>query len=233
VTLRTVETYFSYQGEGPNTSKPTLFVRFAGCNFKCPGWPCDTQHAIQPSIFTKTQQHWSPAGLADHILSFEANNICLTGGEVFLQNNEELARCLGGVLSYDSLTHIECFTNGGLDWGKDLPLIIKSFIVDWKLPGSGEDYGAGVTLRNNLDKLSDDDAIKFTIKDRADYEEAKRRYHDHEHLFITQGVPVYAGVVWGALKEEELAKWMMEDQLDWNLNVQTHKFIWHPDKQGV
>jgi len=45
---------------------------------------------------------------------------------------------------------------------------------------------------------------------------------------------VYAGVVWGQeLTTEMLCLWMRNDNLPWRLNVQVHKFIWHPDKIGV
>jgi 7-carboxy-7-deazaguanine synthase len=232
MTLRVVETYVSYQGEGPNASRPTVFVRFAGCNFKCPGWPCDTQHAIQPSQFIKLQKHWEPVNLAELVLSFGVKNICLTGGEVFLQNKADLIAFINALKVSDEEIEVECFTNGALDWGDDLPYIIDRFIVDWKLPGSGEEYNPTNTLGTNMDYLEEHDAIKFTIKDERDFKEAVRRYK--EHIEGRQDPPmVYAGVVWGAMETEELCRWMLEADLDWRLNVQVHKFVWHPDKIGV
>lgn len=232
MTLRVVETYVSYQGEGPNTSRPTVFVRFAGCNFKCPGWPCDTQHAIQPAQFTKLQKYYTPMALAEHVLNFDTDLVCLTGGEVFLQNKEDLKNFITALKTTNDQLEVECFTNGGLDWGDEIPYMVDTFILDWKLPGSGEEYNPTITFGTNMDYLESHDAVKFTIKDRRDYEEAKRRYN--EHLKGRQEEPmVYAGVVWGALETEELCKWMLEDGLDWRLNVQVHKFVWHPDKIGV
>jgi 7-carboxy-7-deazaguanine synthase len=230
--LRVVETYFSYQGEGPNTTKPTVFVRFAGCNFKCAGWPCDTQHAIDPKIFTTLQRSWEPVQLAEHVLSFGVDNICLTGGEVFLQNKANLTEFINTLKSARETLTVECFTNGALDWGTDLPYIIDTFILDWKLPGSGEEYTPTITFGSNMNYLESHDAIKFTIKDHLDYEEAKRRYH--EHIVGRAEEPmVYAGVVWDAMATEELCRWMANDNLPWNLNVQVHKFVWAPDTIGV
>lgn len=231
--LRVVETYASYQGEGPNTSRPTVFVRFAGCNFKCPGWPCDTQHAIDPKQFTKLQAYWSPEALADEVLGFDTDNICLTGGEVFLQNKTDLGLFINALKGSRETLEVECFTNGALDWGLDLPYMIDTFILDWKLPGSGEEYDPTITFGRNMDYLESHDAVKFTIKNERDYIEAKRRYN--EHLKGRQEEPmVYAGVVWGQeLTTEKLCQWMLNDNLPWRLNVQTHKFIWHPDKIGV
>lgn len=232
MTLRVVEVYASYQGEGPNTSKPTVFVRFAGCNFKCAGWPCDTQHAIDPKIFTKLQVFFSPIDLAELVLGFGVSNICLTGGEVFLQSNNDLVQFVNAVKATEPAWTIECFTNGSLPWGEHLPGILDNFILDWKLPDSGETYIAADDFMDNFNVLNENDAIKFTIRTRADYEEAKRRYFEFIKDMIEPPM-VYAGVVWGALNTEVLCGWMLNDDLDWHLNVQVHKFVWHPDTIGV
>lgn len=233
MTLRVVEVYASYQGEGPNTSKPTVFVRFAGCNFKCPGWPCDTQHAIDPKKFIPLQKSWDAIALADHVLSFGTDNICLTGGEVFLQNKTDLKEFINALKVTRETIEVECFTNGALDWGDDLPYMIDTFILDWKLPGSGEEYNPTITFGNNMGYLESHDAIKFTIKNEDDFEEAVRRYN--EHIKGRQEEPmVYAGVVWGwKLDTATLCQWMMNRDLPWRLNVQVHKFVWDPNKIGV
>ena len=36
------EIFYSLQGEGFFSGTPSLFIRFSGCNLKCPF--CDTQH---------------------------------------------------------------------------------------------------------------------------------------------------------------------------------------------
>lgn len=227
--LRVVEVYASYQGEGPNTSKPTVFVRFAGCNLKCPGWPCDTQHAIDPNIFRVNQEFLTPEELADRVDRLGAMNVCLTGGEVFLQHTEALREFVGLLRNEINVASIECFTNGTLAWDGDTTDMLDTIIMDWKLPGSGEFQA----LPENLATLGSMDAIKFTIKDRNDYEEAKLRYENSIATIDKERPLVYAGVVWGAMDTEVLCDWMMKDGLDWNLNVQVHKFVWDPNKIGV
>jgi len=233
--LRVVERYDSFQGEGPNTGKPTMFVRFAGCNFKCAGWACDTQHAIDPKLFTVTQQVLDPQVLIDRILADSSaggvNNICFTGGEPFLQRHDELLEVWSALKARDRT--IEVFTNGSLAWPNvDL---VDNIILDWKLPGSGE-FPDDNFLLTNVGKLGENDAIKFTIKNRADFDRAMDNYQVVRQMYEVLGRPspqIWCGPVWGALTAEKVARWILAAGLRWHLNVQTHKFIFGADTQGV
>jgi 7-carboxy-7-deazaguanine synthase len=215
-----------------------VFVRFAGCNFKCAGWPCDTQHAIDPKLFKKTQVFYDPIALAEHVLTFGVNNICLTGGEVFLQNKTDLQLFINAMRVTNEQLSVECFTNGALRWGDNLALMIGTFILDWKLPGSGEEYEGTTVFEENFNQLGAADAVKFTIKDETDYTEAKRRYEKFIRGKLDEPM-VYAGVVWDdhtyrtTWSTEELCAHMQSDGLPWRLNVQVHKFVWNPNRIGV
>jgi len=229
--LRLVERYNSFQGEGPNTGKPTMFVRFAGCNFKCAGWPCDTQHAIDPAIFTKTQQFITPEDLSDRILSDPITNICFTGGEPFLQNHNDLQHVWAAIKARGRT--IEVFTNGSLRWPKDVDLV-DTFILDWKLPGSGE-FPDDAILEPNLNRLGPSDAIKFTIKDQADFDRALQNW---QTFLIYKPNPadrpvVWCGPVWGSLTPEKLVRWINNAEVPWNLNIQVHKYVFGADTIGV
>ena len=66
-----VEIFESLQGEGRNTGRAVVFVRFAGCNLACP-W-CDTDVTARFSL--------SLDDLVREVCSFQPRNVVLTGGE--------------------------------------------------------------------------------------------------------------------------------------------------------
>jgi 7-carboxy-7-deazaguanine synthase len=231
--LRLIEHYVSIQGEGPRVGQLTQFVRFAGCNMRCPGWPCDTQHAIEPSIFMQKgfSTKYTPETLVQKIVEVaiktSANNICLTGGEPFLQPNDKLEKFVRGL--HPSLS-IECFSNGSFlypEWA----YMHMNFVMDWKLSGSGEGDTAKANRIVNASNLDGGDSIKFVVTDYADLLEAKLTYEQLRADNITCNF--YVGAAWGRITNQEIIDFMVENRLPWLLNVQVHKYIWHPDQQGV
>jgi 7-carboxy-7-deazaguanine synthase len=233
--LRVDEIYKSVQGEGPRVGEPTIFIRFGGCNLRCPGWPCDTQHAIDPQ-FRKEWRFMKPDGIIDvlwhelYIARYDRINICLTGGEPFLQPNGELEELVDLLYAQVSIAEVEVFTNGTQPY-RSWALDNLKFIMDWKLPGSGEDpYNA--TRRKNLANLQAKDAIKFVIKDFDDYKLAKELWYQHVRQTPVQ---VFYGIVWGSpwITNAGLARWVLDDSLPWKLNVQVHNHIWDRTQRGI
>src|SRR5215831_15791577 len=178
--LRLLEHYTSIQGECDRTGTPTQFVRFAGCNLKCPGWPCDTEHAINPKIFMKEQKlvpvrdapmgtvpAFAHNGLIGSIVmeatKTGAHNVCLTGGEPMLQPRKEMHDLVRSLVDNWDYT-LEMFSNGTIKYPKGL-MSSCAIRMDWKLPGSGDTIeGDRLTNYYAMSEWAHH-TVKFTIKD--------------------------------------------------------------------
>lgn len=231
--LRLVEQYPSIQGEGPRVGEMTQFIRFAGCDMRCPGWPCDTAFASNPKIWGKEGNSYkmTPAELLTTTDGFRersgAKNICLTGGEPFMQDNELLKQYVGSLKSKGYT--IEAFSNGSFlypSWA----LNDISFVMDWKLSGSGEGSTKIINRTINASRLKPKDSIKFVVTGKEDFTEAKSIYRDLKEL---TPATFWIGAAWDKVTNYEILSFVTKNKLPWKLNVQLHKFIWDPDKRGV
>lgn len=81
---RIKEIFYSIQGEGMNAGRPAIFIRFAGCNLKCPF--CDTDHQ-EGEEMTNEQ-------IVAEIRKHPARLVVITGGEPTLQLDEELCELI-------------------------------------------------------------------------------------------------------------------------------------------
>jgi 7-carboxy-7-deazaguanine synthase len=231
--VRLSELYTSVQCEGPNTGKLTQFVRFAGCNMRCPGWPCDTQHAIQPSIFLHQSEKLGVADLTWRIeeegAATGAKNICLTGGEPFLQDNDLLKELVDNLLRRGYT--VECFSNGSFIY-PDWALGRVTFVMDWKLEGSGEASTKYSERLDNARMMFATDNIKFVVMDDRDLHSARAVW---QALINIDGVRAqfWVGPAWDRIEIPVIIDFVKKHKLPWRLNVQVHKYIWPADERGV
>lgn len=236
--MRVSEIYTSIQGEAVRAGQPTQFLRFAGCNLKCPLWPCDSAFAIDPEKYRHEWTTTTPEKLAtDGSIEEWPKNICLTGGEPFLQPTKELEELVHRLFMQGY--EIECFSNGTLPYPRWATDKIK-FVMDWKLGGAGDDLSRYTKTRfRNLKALGTKDALKFTVASRNDFDEAITFYRSHilngvsTKIQMHQPLVTYVGAVWGLVEEKELAEWLMKEQLPLRMNVQLHNFIWNRDQRGI
>lgn len=82
--MRINEIFYSLQGEGFWTGTPMVFVRFAGCNLKCPF--CDTEWT--------SYREMSLGEILSTLRQYPSKKVCITGGEPCLQVTDEFVDAL-------------------------------------------------------------------------------------------------------------------------------------------
>jgi 7-carboxy-7-deazaguanine synthase len=121
----------------------------------------------------------------------------------------------------------------------DVPAkVIK--IVDVKCTHSG---AADTFDFANLETLQTHDEVKFVVSDRTDYEFARDFTAEHHLTGRVNAVlfsPAFRKDATGArdsshclLDPQQLAEWMLADDVRARLGLQIHKFIWDPALKGV
>ena len=71
-----VEIFESLQGEGRNTGRPCVYVRFAGCNLACPWCDTDVSRRFELSL----------DDLVKEVRGYRPRSVVLTGGEPTIQD---------------------------------------------------------------------------------------------------------------------------------------------------
>lgn len=211
--LRVNEIFHSIQGESTRAGLPCVLVRLTGCQMRCT-W-CDTTYSFHEGDWQSLDQ------VLATVAAFECPMVELTGGEPLLQPAApELLRRLCDA-GYEVLLE----TGGGIDIAPVDPRVRR--IVDVKCPASGESDN---NHWPNLDLLTERDEVKFVLADEADYRFAcdiVRRYD------LASRCPVHFSPVHGSVDLQALAGWILRDRLGVRLQLQLHKFIWHPQQRGV
>lgn len=207
------EIYLSLQGESTWAGLPCVFVRLTGCSLRCV-W-CDTAYA-----FHEGQDEGMEAILAK-VDSYGVKMVEITGGEPLEQ--EGVYPLMEALLQKGYKVLLE--TSGAVDLGKVPKEVVK--IMDVKCPGSGEEK------RNhweNFQKLvPGQDEIKFVIKDRADYDYAKKVMN---HAQLAAKFTLLFSAAHEDLKPADLAEWITADRLPVRMQLQMHKYIWPEDAKG-
>ena len=227
--MQIIEIYKSLQGESTYAGLPCVFVRLTGCNLRCT-W-CDSEYTFQGGRKMTIGEvldevtHLSPGG----------GLVEITGGEPMLQEREAVP-LMQALLEEGYKILLE--TSGERPLERVPADVIK--IVDVKCPDSGE----GDTFhRENLEALTSNDEVKFVLSSRGDYDFARDFVRRHDLAARVNAVlfsPAFRKDATGArdsshclLDPQQLAEWMIADNLPARLGLQLHKFIWDPALKGV
>ncbi len=215
---RVNEIFFTLQGEGAHSGIPAVFVRFSGCNLKCP-W-CDTEFADYTQM---TAEQIVSEMLTLYDTPNERRKMCvLTGGEPSLQVDKELIDAL-----HQAGFYICIETNGtrplpeGIDWITCSPKVER---LDTRLSHSGE-----VPTKLALKRVNE---VKVVYTGEYD-PEIWREQLQAEHWLLQ---PLRFTGEW--LMQSGIDEWQDDrnDNLDdtvryilthpfWRLSVQLHKIV--------
>jgi 7-carboxy-7-deazaguanine synthase len=234
--MQMTEIYKSIQGESTYAGLPCVFVRLTGCNLRC-SW-CDSEFSFYggnkmtaDAVFDEVVR-LSPCGagfLARHPL------VEITGGEPMLQERE-VVPLMERLLASGYKVLLE---TSGERILKSVPKgVIK--IVDVKCPHSGE---PDTFALENLESLLPHDEVKFVLSDRTDYEFAREFVQQHQladRVYAVLFSPAFRKDASGArdtshclLEPQQLADWILADNLPVRLSLQIHKLVWDPATKGV
>jgi 7-carboxy-7-deazaguanine synthase len=228
--MQITEIYKSLQGESTYAGLPCVFVRLTGCNLRC-SW-CDSEYTFQGGRKMALAEESS-----DEVsrLSPGGGLVEITGGEPMLQERE-VVPLMQSLLNDGYEVLLE--TSGERPLERVPAAVMK--IVDVKCPDSGE---GDTFCMENLDTLSAHDEVKFVLSSRADYDFARdftSRHNLAERVNAVLFSPAFRKDATGArdsshclLDPQELAEWMLADNVPARLGLQLHKFIWDPAVKGV
>lgn len=219
--------FYSLQGEGFNTGRAALFVRFAGCNLRCP-W-CDTDF--------ESYHEWSDdyivtellAHCIDHgVLYGQKPMVVLTGGEPTLQVDEAFVDLLhqeGFYVAMESNGLLPA--PGNLDWLTVSPKSPRPLGPRRRLRSMSEQEptteGEAVSGKrpDEIKIVFDGETDPETIL--ADYKKRVGFGEEWKPLLYLQPCDVNDAVQNGFILSRCVRYVMLHPQ--WQLSLQTHKMI--------
>lgn len=211
------EIFYSIQGESTFAGLPCVFIRLQGCNLRC-SW-CDTKYALNVK---KERKRMNIDQILEKVKKYDCKNICVTGGEPLMQKG---VSALLSILCNNGF-RVALETNGFYSL-KEIDKRVSK-IVDFKCPGSKMQNKNNF---ENIEYLTRNDEVKFVIKDKEDYNWAKKIIIKHQ--LADKVNSVLLSPVFGKLEAKKLSKWITKDKLNVRLQLQIHKYIWNPEKKGV
>ncbi len=215
--LNISEIFYSIQGEGTRAGLPCVFIRLQGCNLRC-SW-CDTPYALE---INQEEKPMTFAEIISAVEQYNCNFIEFTGGEPLQQT--AVVDLINYFANMGKIVAIE--TNGYHSFSDIDHRVIK--IMDIKCPGSKMQKFNNF---NNLKFLTNNDEIKFVVIDKSDFDyalEIVTKYKLEEIVDTILFSPVF-----GKCQPVDLANWILSTRKNYRMQLQMHKFIWHPDTRGV
>lgn len=213
MSLKINEIYHSIQGESSFMGIPCVFIRTSGCSLRC-RW-CDTEYAFNQGGIR------SIGSILRQVATFQCKLVELTGGEPLDQpaSLELMTRLC------DEGYQVLLETGGHRPIAEVDPRVHR--IVDVKCPGSKMQKS---NIMENLEQVGQKDEVKFVVGDREDFDFAAKVVKDYE--LSKKSNPIFSPV-FGELRPDLLAQWIIDEGLEVRFQIQQHKYVWGEDAVGV
>jgi 7-carboxy-7-deazaguanine synthase len=190
-----VEIFHSVQGEGYHNGIPSIFIRFGGCNLRCP-W-CDTDFDVWTDM--------SIGEIVNELSKYDCDRIIFTGGEPALQDLVSLSACLKPLGYYLSIE-----TNG--------TILIPKNTIDWVcVSPKDQEYPDLKIKQTNGDELK----VVYLGQNLEMYDELKEGF---EHLFLQPLYDEGQSTEWNGMNFHSTFE-KVRGNSEWRLSLQTHKWM--------
>lgn len=206
MTKSIIELFYSIQGEGLRMGVPSVFVRFSGCNLKCP-W-CDTKYS------------WNEAPKFDLkdvetiIKAYHPSDVVITGGEPLLHQDQILY-----LLDHHQGLNFTIETNGSMVPCPELRYHRLGQDVLWSVSPKlyRKDWNKNLILFNGLKHVQ----FKFVITEPDDLDKIS-------HLCVKHPVLVQPDGNREDYSEacEELAEAVLSRGMNVRVLPQFHRICW-------
>ena len=211
--LKINEIYYSVQGESTHAGRPCIFIRLTYCNLRCTY--CDSEYAFYEG------KDMEITHIMNAIKLWDCNLVEVTGGEPLFQD-----KCINLLNELVNSNYEVMLETGGSLSISDVPKkVIK--IVDFKCPSSGMEKK---NLWSIVEDLQPHDEVKFVIGNREDFDWAKDRITEYA---LDKICTLLFSPTFGKVAPQLIVEWILVENLPVRMQMQMHKMIWSPDKQGV
>ncbi len=197
------------------------FIRFSGCSLHCEY--CDTKYAQD----IDSGEKMLPENIINDVIDNECPNVTITGGEPLEQDRGDLTTLVGALLQLNFRVSIE--TNGTQMPIRGINHPNLSYVMDYKLPSAG--YRAVNRMRlDNFLLLTENDYIKFVVRDEKDFNTASGVYHILKKLKARATFafsPAFESSTLPVFDPAKLVVLLGADGMsDCIISLQIHKLIW-------
>ena len=211
--LKINEIYYSVQGESTHAGRPCVFIRLTYCNLRCTY--CDSEYAFYEG------KDMEITHIMNEIKQWDCNLVEVTGGEPLFQG-----KCINLLNELVNSNYEVMLETGGSLSISDVPKkVIK--IVDFKCPSSAMEKK---NLWSIVEDLQPNDEVKFVIGNREDFDWAKDRIAEYS---LDKICTLLFSPTFEKIDPQLMVEWILAENLPVRMQMQMHKMIWSPDKQGV